>query len=347
MQDETNTATWSLPLEAEGELELSSDMIPVRLRPAGPDGAARISSDGRDLEASGLAIEQLGRRVRVRVSVMDAFPFGFWGSNARGIDVYLPPAVRARVRTDVARIEAERLGGCELELETSAGIIAVRELSGRIVCASDAGAIEAHDLGPCEVELRAEAGRITLENVQGRIRLVTRAGSITGVSLAGSVDCSAELGTISLQLADLDAGEHRVQTKAGSIRIELPPELRVRVETSATIGRARSEHPSDPAAAAVLRATTELGDVRIQTAAVRRPTATRTPAATATPRSQPLRPATIERDEQPPHTETAPAPRGKAPEPREEQVARILQMVERGELSASDAEDLLRAIDRE
>jgi hypothetical protein len=116
----------------------------------------------------------------------------------------------------------------------------------------------------------------------------------------------------------------------GSVRVELARGLDVAIETHTSMGSIRNNYPSHESAAAKLLLTTDMGSVRVDEGTSVRPIG-RSPASYA-----PFRP---ERPE-PPIAPTATAPR------EDPELDRILKMVEAGELSAHDADELLRAMGR-
>ncbi len=201
---------------------------------------------------------------------------------------------------------------------------------------TDAGSIDVHDLGPCDVELKTSAGRITAENLQGRIALKTDAGQIKGDGLAGTIKAKTSAGAIQLGIADLAPGDHEVHTDVGAIRVEIAAGRDVAVETRTSVGSVQNEYRSASNAQARLRLGTEVGSIKVREAPVRAPT----PSVSAVP-------AAVVADAQPPsspqsESSTATLPTG----PGDLEVERILKMVELGELSAKDADDLLQALGR-
>lgn len=206
-----------------------------------------------------------------------------------------------------------------------------REVSARV--RSDAGSIDARGLGPCQLDLRTGAGRIGLHEVHGRLRLSTDAGQVTGEDVGGSLEVRTDAGQVTLDVRHLDPGEHHVHTDVGAVSLTLRPGLDVQVEARAAVGSVRNEYPSRAGAAAVLRVSTEVGSVRVR---------------------QGVGPSTSawERPPEQAHGPTEPSP----PPPRppgepgrsiDPEVERILKMVEAGELTAREADELLRALNHE
>lgn len=190
---------------------------------------------------------------------------------------------------------------------------------------TDAGAISMRDLADCDIRLKAKAGRIGLEDVHGRLRISTDAGQVTGRRIGGWIDVRTHAGAVTLEIDRLAPGEHEVRTDVGAIRIDLARGLPVRVDTQTTIGSARSDYPTQAAPAAILRVRTEVGSIRVEEAA---PSAAPEPAAA---------PATVQ------PAPTLPSEPSAAVAGRDGELRRILDMVERGELSAGAADEMLRA----
>jgi hypothetical protein len=194
---------------------------------------------------------------------------------------------------------------------------------------TNAGSVVVEDLPNCELGIKANAGKIELRNVQGLMHLSADAGSVTGRHVGGYFNVETQAGSVRLEIMDLQPGEHRVRATTGSVGLILVPGMDVCVEAHTTLGSVRNRYPSRPSAPAKLVLSTEIGSVRVDegsSGSAWRPT----------PRS-----ASPERQEPPK------SPQPPARPPREDpEMDRILKMVEAGELSAQDADELLRAMGR-
>jgi hypothetical protein len=181
---------------------------------------------------------------------------------------------------------------------------------------TNAGSTSARALQGCELGIKANAGKIDLQDIYGFMRLAADAGSINGRGLGGFFDVETHAGSIRLEILDLQPGEHRIQASMGSIRVELARGLDVGIETRTSLGSVRNNFPVNQSSPTRLLVSTEMGSIRLEEAMVVRP---------------PHRP------------EVPPRPRP----PREDpELERILKMVEAGDLSAQDADELLRAMGR-
>jgi hypothetical protein len=187
---------------------------------------------------------------------------------------------------------------------------------------TNAGSVSIRDLEGCELGVKVNAGKIDLVKVYGLIHLSADAGSVVGRDVGGYFDVETQAGSVMLEIMDLQPGEHRVRATTGSVRLELARGLDVCIETHTSLGSIRNRYPSRPAAATKLKLSTEMGSVRVDEASTFRPE--RRPAAASAGR-----------------VDHPPAPRREDPE-----LDRILKMVEAGELSAQDADELLRAMGR-
>lgn len=194
---------------------------------------------------------------------------------------------------------------------------------------TSAGSVSARDLEGCELGIKAAAGKIDLVNVHGLIHLSADAGSVTARDVGGYFDVETHAGSVRLEISDLQPGEHSIRAAMGSIRVELARGLDVAVETRTTLGSVRNMYPSRQSAAARLLVSTEMGSVRVEQGA----SARLSPAPYAS-----FRPERRERPER--ATPSASRPR------EDPEFDRILKMVEAGELSAHDADELLRAMGR-
>jgi hypothetical protein len=191
---------------------------------------------------------------------------------------------------------------------------------------TNAGSVSVRDLLGCELGVKANAGKIDLTNVHGLIHLSADAGSVTGRDVGGYFDVETQAGSVRMEISDLQPGEHRMRASMGSVRIELARGLEVCVETHTSLGSVRNNYPSHQQASAKLVLTTEMGSVRVEEGAFR---PFQRPAMPSTPSQSPDRPVS-----------TTAAPR------EDPELDRILKMVEAGDLSAHDADELLRAMGR-
>jgi hypothetical protein len=206
----------------------------------------------------------------------------------------------------------------------------------RAAVQTNAGSIIVRGLEGCELGIKANAGKIELIDVYGLMHLAADAGSITGRGLGGFFDVQTQAGSVRLEILDLQPGEHRMRAAMGSVRLELARGMDVCIETHAALGSVRNNYPVRADAPQRLVLTTEMGSVRVDEGAVARPPRRPTPTPTPNGEAPDAKAASAE-------TERAAESR----QPREDpELERILKMVESGELSARDADELLRAIRR-
>jgi Putative adhesin len=191
----------------------------------------------------------------------------------------------------------------------------------RAAVQTSAGNISVRDLVGCELAIKANAGKLDLTNVYGQLRLAADAGSINGRGLGGRFEVETHAGSVRLEILELEPGEHRVRASMGSVRLELARGMDLCIQTHTSMGSVRNNYPVRAQAATRLEVSTEMGSVRVEEAAMFRPG------------SPPARPTPA--DYRPPR-----------PQHDDPELDRILKMVEAGELSAQDADELLRAMGR-
>ena len=189
---------------------------------------------------------------------------------------------------------------------------------------TNAGSVSVRDLEGCELGIKANAGKIDLVKVYGLIHLSADAGSVTGREVGGYFDVETQAGSVRMEIVDLRPGEHRLRATMGSVRVELARGLDVCLETHTSLGSVRNHVPDHPSAAAKLVLWTEMGSIRVEEGSF--------PAARA-PRPEPS-------------GSPSPPPDAPAPARADPELERILKMVEQGNLSAHDADELLRAMGR-
>jgi len=191
---------------------------------------------------------------------------------------------------------------------------------------TNAGSVSVRDLNGCELGIKVNTGKIDLASVYGLVHLSADAGSVTGRDVGGYFDVETQAGSVRLDILDLQPGEHRVRATTGSVRLELARGLDVCIETHTSLGSVRNRYPSRPTAATKLLLSTEMGSVRVDEGSSfgpgRRPSVPSAPTAPSWPQVP------------------------SAPAREDPELERILKMVEAGELSAQDADELLRALGR-
>jgi hypothetical protein len=299
--------TQVMPLEFGERPTLDVNVIAERLRivPIEAGGTARVEVDGRRDDIAPIEIRREGETVFITA----ASGRGFWNwgaSMAKRMTIFVPEHVRARVQHDFGQVFVERLAGCDLELVTN-------------------------------------AGQIDLDQVKGRMKVVCDSGTVTGQGLGGTFDVMTSAGSVKLLIDSLDAGEHRIRTSMGSVKVLLAPSVKVKLEANTTLGSARLTHPSTPDADAHMVLSAELGSVKVKTGndasdprhgdwpdwrRVWRDVAVSLTDAIedALPQSRPMRPAP------------------QSPRVPEAELRKVLELVEQGKLTASDAERLIRAM---
>ena len=191
---------------------------------------------------------------------------------------------------------------------------------------TNAGSVTVEDLAHCELGIKANAGKIELEHVHGLLHLAADAGSVQGRDVGGYLDVETQAGSVRLEITELQAGEHRIRAAMGSVRVELAKGLDVCVDTHTSLGSVHNNYPSHQAAPARLLLSTEMGSLRVDEGRMAR---------------SPARPAAAAH-----HAPAESRPQPPAEKPADPELERILKMVEAGELSAKEADDLLQALGR-
>ncbi len=297
---------WPLPFGDRPSLDLRTDLGSLVVVPVKVGEEPRIEAVGRGADQLELRIERVQEQEQEQETVRVEVEPFRQFTWWGGWDTRLLAHVPPAL---VARIE------------TGAGSIAIRGLDGATLA------------------VRTNAGRIELTEVRGRLRLSADAGSIAAHAIAGALDIEAQAGSIRLEIAGLDPGEHRVHAGMGAIRVELAQGLDVRVETRTAMGSARNSYPAHPNAAAILSLATDMGSIRVSEGTTARWPGGATPA-------PPVAPAASAHGSPAATATTTATSAATAARDGDADLDRILAMVEAGQLSARDADDLLRALGR-
>ena len=262
-----------------------------------------------------------------------------WGSVA-----LLPVGPEEKPRLELSRasrnnlaVEVEKIGDVVRVLldparafpwfggsEIRAALFVPRDV--RAAVQTNAGSVTVRELEGCELGIKANAGKIELVNVYGVIHLAADAGSITGRQVGGQFDIETHAGSVRLEIVDLRPGEHRMQATMGSVRLELAQGIDLAIEAHTALGSVRNNYPSRAGAPTRLLLSSEMGSVRIDPAVYARPATRPDPVAAA--------------NDVPPTSDT------RTQAPPDPELERVLKMVESGELSARDADELLQAMGR-
>lgn len=322
---------WTLPFTATPRLELRFASAALRMEGtlAGEAPSLTLEGGSRDAPLPRVVLE--GDTVRVDAApgegAVSAPPF--WTGGVRGVlRLRVPQNLQARIRIDFGRVHVEGLNGCDLEVV-------------------------------------AGAGAISLHRVQGRLRVHSHAGAISGTNIGGTLDIRTNAGSVKLIVTALAEGPHRVHSSMGAVKLFLQPGLDVRIEADTNMGSVRTRYPSRADAPTVLMLHADLGSVKVATAdpndkfdddpgrgweeaEPRHPLenalswaarfAARWGEGFAPPRPPPFAPGVT--------TDYAPPPPAPPARVSDEELRRVLALVEAGKITAQDAEQLLKAMER-
>src|SRR5581483_4534427 len=224
----------------------------------------------------------------------------------------------------------------ELDLRTDAGKLRVNDCSGRLRIASSAGKVELEQISGT-LEARTDAGAIHAEDIR----------------LSGDSTLRASAGTVRVSGLRLLSGSHVVETSLGSVRLGLAPDSPVRIETHVSLGSVDNRVGQGPEdAPATLKVSSELGSVKIRYDEAPATPLHRVSVTDARIGAEPRADSGSEprHEEQPAATaneQPAAAPAGgarPASGPSQDETMRILDMVERHEITPGEAAALLNAL---
>lgn len=294
--------TFPLELSDKPELDVRVAAERIRVEPVEPGGAPRIEVLARRESPAPIELQRDGDRVVVTSSTdPSAWRWPGAGTVIR-LTLFVPPHVRARIRQDFGQLFVERLAGCDLDLAAS-------------------------------------AGTIELKDVRGRLKVAVDSGTVSGEHLGGTFDVVSQAGSVKLGIDSLDAGEHRVRTAMGSVKLWLAPTVKVKMEANTTLGSTRVSHPSSADADAVLQLNAELGSIRVKTGdEVVDARHGDWPDWRRVWRDLAQQAANVVLEELP-----RAEPKKRVPD---EELRKVLELVETGKLNATDAERLIRAMGR-
>lgn len=302
-------------------IDLHADAVRLSIVPVEPGQSPRLEIDARGGRNGSppIDVRKDGERTVIRVRTPGAPWHWMEPEWVKHLILVVPANVRAIVRSDMGRISVANLAGCDLQLMT-------------------------------------HAGAVDLENVRGRLLVAVDSGAVKGEGLGGTFDVVSQAGSVKLGIDALDEGPHRIRTTMGSVKIELAPGLDVRIEESTTLGSTQNRYPTNASAKAVLHLSAELGSVKVREGKKaddprhrdwpdwRRTWASHS-SAPEWPSPSPAEPAR-------PTTPAAASTLDLTPEPStsarvgDDELRKVLELLQDGKVSASDAERLIRAMGR-
>lgn len=296
--------TIPLELSEKPEIDVRVQAERIRVFPIEPGGLARIEvSMRRGAEVAPIELSRDGDRLIIAgTKNPSAWPWPGAGM-VNQLVLYVPQHIRARIKQDFGQLFIERLAGCDLDLSASAGTIALTDVHGRLTVSVDSG-------------------------------------TVSGEHLGGTIDVHSQAGSVKLGIDALDAGEHRVRTAMGSVKVFLAPSVKVKMEANTTLGSTRVTHPNSPDADAVMRLDAELGSIRVKTGADAEDRRHGDwPDWRRLWRDFAKQAVAVAIDEIP----RALPSNARVPD---EELRKVLELVESGKLTAPDAERLIRAMGR-
>lgn len=256
--------SWDLPLREQATLSIRSDTVPVGLRLVEPGQSPRLELTGHDLDDVVVTVQSTADGVRVTINrPKRAVLFGLIHAFDLQAIAYVPSGLRADIEAEFGGVDVTGLGQGDLKLQTRAGPIQVEDIAGRLDLEAGAGSITVRRASG-EIEAESDAGLISMADVTGNVSAEADAGSITIRGLRGSVKAETHAGPIRLEIAGLDAGEHRARTSMGPITVTLASSLVVDVQAKTSIGPVRNSVTAQPGSAVRLRLETDIGPIIVR-----------------------------------------------------------------------------------
>ncbi|MFO0599976.1 MAG: hypothetical protein U0228_31995 [Myxococcaceae bacterium] len=299
----------NLELSERPMLDVSVAAERITVLPVEPGGVTRVELEARrHSDGPLLKLERQGDVLLVRGA---GTGWSWTGGELKRMTFFVPEHVRARVVQEFGQLIVQNLAGCDLDVSCN-------------------------------------AGTVDLEHVRGRLKIVVDSGTVRGERVGGTFDVVSQAGSVKLAIDSLDAGEHRVRTAMGSVKLLLAPSVKVKLEAHTSLGSARLAHPSTPDAAAVMQLSADLGSIKVKTGDEQEDARHGDwPDWRRLWRDVAHTVATAIEDSLPESDEAFVRPQAKtAPSPRvpEAELRKVLELVESGKLTAPDAERLIRAM---
>jgi hypothetical protein len=256
---------WSLPFAQRPVLDFEANATSIEVVPVEPGQAPRIESRRAGAQ---LDVKQVGETVVVRVGMDNP-----WGGNPfdaardaheehlrrhghrveRGRD--RSPLAEELIRGIAGAVFSGRFGGAfTLYLPPN--------LQARLSC--NMGEVEIRKLAGCDIAVSTNAGSLVIDECRGRFAVRAKAGRILCRRVGGTFDVESGMGEAMLDIVALDEGVHKVVSTMGSVKVELAPNMDVRVESKTVMGSTRTRYPSRNDSKTILKLEAELGSVRVR-----------------------------------------------------------------------------------
>jgi hypothetical protein len=258
-------AVWDLPFTGKPSLDFEANASSIEVVPVEPGGTPRIEARRAGAQ---LDVKQAGETVVVRVGMDNP-----WGGNPfdaaqRSHDEHLRRhghrVERGRDRSPLAEELIRGIAGAVLNGRIGGAftLYLPANVQARLTC--NMGEIELRGLAGCDVGVFTNAGSLVIDECRGRFSLRAKAGRILCRRVGGTFDVESGMGEAMLDIVALDEGEHRVVSTMGSVKVELAPNMDVRVESRTVMGSTRTRYPSNSDSKTVLKLEAELGSVRVR-----------------------------------------------------------------------------------
>jgi DUF4097 and DUF4098 domain-containing protein YvlB len=142
------------------------------------------------------------------------------------LEITAPAGTRLDAHTGAGTVDASGLAG-GVTVDTGAGSVAVRDLSGEVYVHTGAGSVEAQSVQG-SLELDSGSGSLTVKGMDGEINAHTGTGGIDVQEATGLVQLSTGSGSIDYQGSA--TGDCRFETGSGGIRLSLSADLNAEVD---------------------------------------------------------------------------------------------------------------------
>ena len=251
---------------AEGAVEVScveTERVEVDVQPLRNNAASREAVEQTRVEL----VEHSGLYEVVVDAPKRWIDFGRGASI--GVRISCPEGTRLDVSTASADVQATgRLG--QLDAKTASGDLGFDAVDGEVRIATASGDVSIAEIGGSGT-VKSASGDVAVRLGRGPLSINLASGDVQFGRALAAVSLGSASGD--LEVGSVEAGEIRVQSVSGDVRVGVREGLRVWIDASSVSGSISSDlpaedgPPADGAAALEIRARTVSGDVRIVAAA--------------------------------------------------------------------------------
>jgi hypothetical protein len=188
-------------------------------------------------DALGIEMRQRGNEVEVAVRLNDDREQSKRQLIELELEITMPREFNLAMRTGGSAAVGDLRGS--VVARTSGGSLKLGNVTGTVNAESRGGSLAIRDVGG-EVKAKSGGGSISIGRVTAPVTANAGGGSVSIKEARDFIDASAGGGSVAAALANQPQRDCRLIADAGNIELNLPADVKVKVDASCTAGRIRT-----------------------------------------------------------------------------------------------------------